>query len=124
MESLQAQWERKTFDDYDRRCCAEDAYNRAIEREIECIEEDISNGDSDTLCAFSEKMFDDDEFLKAVALGADYEEMRINQKENDRSASKEQEQKLNEFQVWLMSGIIDPQRAREIIELYYKEMPF
>lgn len=42
MESLQAQWERKTFNDYDRRCCAEDAYNEAVEREIECIEEDIS----------------------------------------------------------------------------------
>ena len=77
MESLQAQWERKTLSDYDRRCCAEDAYNEAVEREIECIEEDISNGDSEELWKFSEKMFDDDEFLKAVALGADCEEMRI-----------------------------------------------
>ena len=77
MESLQAQWERKTFNDHDRRCCAEDAYNEAVEREIENIEEDIANCDSDALCAFSEKMFDDDEFLKAVALGTDYEEMRI-----------------------------------------------
>ena len=77
MESLQAQWERKTWDDYDRRCCAEDAYNEAIEREIENIEEDIANGDDDAICAFSGKMFDDDKFLIAVALGADYEEMRI-----------------------------------------------
>lgn len=77
MESLQAQWERKTLSDYDRRCCAEDAYNEAVEREIENIEEDISNGDSDAICVFSEKMFDDDEFLKAVALGTDCEEMRI-----------------------------------------------
>ena len=91
MESLQAQWERKTFNDHDRRCCAEDAYNEAVEREIECIEEDISNGDSDAICAFREKMldydevisafdddtFNDDEFIKAVALGTDCEEMRI-----------------------------------------------
>lgn len=77
MESLQAQWERKTFNDYDRRCCAEDAYNEAVEREIKCIEEDIANGDSEELWKFSEKAFEDDELLKAVALGTDYEEMRI-----------------------------------------------
>lgn len=75
--SIIADWERQEFNRYDRRCCAEDAYNEAVEREIECIEEDIANCDSDALCAFSEKMFDDDEFLKAVALGTDYEEMRI-----------------------------------------------
>ena len=77
MESLQAQWERKTFNDYDRRCCAEDAYNDAVEREIECIEEDISNGDSEELWKFSEKAFEDDDFVKAIALGNDFEEMRI-----------------------------------------------
>lgn len=77
MESLQAQWELKTFNDYDRRCCAEDAYNEAVEREIECIEEDISNGDSEELWKFSEKAFEDDDFVKAIALGNDYEEMRI-----------------------------------------------
>lgn len=75
--SIIADWERQEFNKYDRRCCAEDAYNEAVEREIECIEEDISNGDSDVICAFSEKMFEDDEFLKAVALGTDCEEMRI-----------------------------------------------
>ena len=77
MESLQAQWERKTFNDYDRRCCAEDAYNEAVEREIECIEDDIANGDSEELWKFSEKAFEDDDFVKAIALGTDYEEMRI-----------------------------------------------
>lgn len=77
MESLQAQWERKTFNDYDRRCCAEDAYNEAVEREIECIEEDISNGDSEELWKFSEKAFEDDDFVKAIALGTDCEEVRI-----------------------------------------------
>ena len=75
--SIIAEWERKTFNDYDRQCCRQDDYNRAIEMEIESIKEDIANNDSDALCAFSEKMFDDDEFLKAVALGTDYEEMRI-----------------------------------------------
>ena len=48
----------------------------------------------------------------------------INRKEQDQSADKERERKLNEFQDWLMSGIIDPQRASEIIELYYEENPF
>lgn len=50
--------------------------------------------------------------------------LMISRKDKDRSVNKEREQKLNEFQDWLMSGIIDPQRAKEIIELYYKEMPF
>lgn len=50
--------------------------------------------------------------------------LMINRKDKDRFATKEREQKLNEFQDWLISGIIDPQRAKEIIELYYKEMPF
>lgn len=76
MESLQAQWERKTFNDYDKQCSKQDDYNRAVEMEIEAIKEDIANCDSDTLCAFSEKMLDYD-FLKAVILGTDYEEMRI-----------------------------------------------
>ena len=77
MESQQAQWERQEFNKRDKQCSKEDDYNRAIEMEIESIKEDIANNDSDSLCAFSEKMFDDDEFLKAVALGTDYEEMRI-----------------------------------------------
>lgn len=75
--SIIADWERQEFNKYDRRCCAEDAYNEAVEREIECIEEDIANNDSDALCAFSEKAFEDDDFVKAIALGNDFEEMRI-----------------------------------------------
>ena len=89
--SIIADWERQEFNKYDRRCCAEDAYNEAVKREIENIEEDIANNDSDAICAFREKMldydevinafnddtFNDDEFIKAVALGTDYEEMRI-----------------------------------------------
>ena len=50
--------------------------------------------------------------------------LMINRKEKDETAKEEQERKLNEFQDWLMSGIIDPKWAEEIIELYYKEMPF
>ena len=89
--SIIADWERKTFNDYDRQCSKQDDYNRAIEMEIEAIKEDIANGDDDVICAFREKMldyddvintfdddtFNDDEFIKAVALGTDYEEMRI-----------------------------------------------
>ena len=75
--SIIADWERQEFNRYDRRCCAEDAYNEAVEREIECIEEDILNGDSEELWKFSEKAFEDDDFVKAIALGNDCEEMRI-----------------------------------------------
>ena len=75
--SIIADWERQEFNKWDKQCSKEDDYNRAIEMEIEAIKEDIANNDSDSLCAFSEKMFEDDEFLKAVALGTDYEEMRI-----------------------------------------------
>ena len=75
--SIIADWEHQEFNKYDRRCCAEDAYNEAVEREIECIEEDISNGDSEELWKFSEKAFEDGDFVKAIALGNDFEEMRI-----------------------------------------------
>lgn len=75
--SIIAEWERQEFNKWDKQCSKQDDYNRAIEMEIEAIKEDIANGDDDAICAFSEKMFDDDEFLKAVALGTDCEEMRI-----------------------------------------------
>ena len=75
--SIIAEWERQEFNKWDKQCSKEDDYNRAVEMEIEAIKEDIANCDSDVICAFSEKMFDDDEFLKAVALGTNYEEMRI-----------------------------------------------
>lgn len=75
--SIIAEWERQEFNKWDKQCSKEDDYNRAVEMEIESIKEDIANGDDDAMCAFSEKMFDDDEFLKAVALGTDCEEMRI-----------------------------------------------
>lgn len=75
--SIIADWERQEFNKWDKQCSKQDDYNRAIEMEIEAIKEDIANGDDDAICAFSEKMFDDDEFLKAVALGTDCEEMRI-----------------------------------------------
>lgn len=75
--SIIADWERQEFNKWDKQCSKQDDYNRAVEMEIESIKEDIANGDDDAICAFSEKMFDDDEFLKAVALGTDCEEMRI-----------------------------------------------
>ena len=89
--SIIADWERQEFNKWDRQCAKEDDYNRAIEMEIEAIKENISNCDDDVICAFRERMldygevisafdddtFNDDEFIKAVALGTDYEEMRI-----------------------------------------------
>lgn len=91
MESLQAQWERQEFNKWDKQCSKEDDYNRAIEMEIEAIKENISNCDDDVICVFREKMldygevinafdddtFNDNEFIKAIALGNDFEEMRI-----------------------------------------------
>ena len=89
--SIIADWERQEFNKWDKQCSKEDDYNRAVEMEIEAIKENISNLDDDAICAFREKMldygevvndfdddaFNDDEFIKAVALGTDYEEMRI-----------------------------------------------
>lgn len=75
--SIIADWERQEFNKWDKQCSKEDDYNRAIEMEIESIKEDIANNDSDALCAFSEKAFEDDDFVKAIALGNDFEEMRI-----------------------------------------------
>lgn len=89
--SIIADWERQEFNKWDRQCSKEDDCNLAIEMEIEAIKENISNCDDDVICAFREKMldygevinafdddtFNDDEFIKAVALGTDYEEMRI-----------------------------------------------
>lgn len=48
----------------------------------------------------------------------------ISQKDKDTANKIRQELKLNVLRYWLTSGSIDPQRAKEIIELYYKEMPF
>lgn len=84
-------WELQELNKWDRQCSKEDDYNRAIEMEIEAIKENISNCDDDVICVFREKMldycevinafdddtFNDDEFIKAIALGTDYEEMRI-----------------------------------------------
>lgn len=89
--SIIADWERQEFNKWDRQCTKEDDYNRAIEMEIEAIKENISNCDDDVICVFREKMldysevinafdddaFNDDEFIKSIALGTDYEEMRI-----------------------------------------------
>lgn len=84
-------WELLEFNKWDKQCSKEDDYNRAVEMEIEAIKENIANCDDDVICVFREKMldyddvintfdddtFNDDEFIKAVALGTDYEEMRI-----------------------------------------------
>lgn len=89
--SIIADWERQEFNKWDKQCSKEYDYNRVIEMEIEAIKENISNCDDDVICAFRENMldygevinafdddtFNDDEFIKAVALGTDYEEMRI-----------------------------------------------
>ena len=89
--SIIADWECQEFNKWDRQCSKEDDHNRAIEMEIEAIKENISNCDDDVICVFREKMldygevinafdddtFNDDEFIKAIALGTDYEEMRI-----------------------------------------------
>ena len=91
METMQRQWEIASFTAYDKAQEQYDAYERAVEMEIEAIKENIANFDDDVICAFREKMldydevisvfdddtFNDDEFIKAVALGTDYEEMRI-----------------------------------------------
>ena len=91
METMQRQWEMASFTAYDKAQEQYDAYERAVEMEIDAIKENISNCDDDVICAFREKMldydevinafdddtFNDDDFVKAIALGNDFEEMRI-----------------------------------------------
>lgn len=50
--------------------------------------------------------------------------LMINRRDKDTDNKIGQELKLNVLRYWLTSGSIDPQRAKEIIELYYKEIPF
>lgn len=87
--SIIAEWERQEFNKWDKQCSKEDDCNRAVEMEIEAIKEGIANGDDSVICSFRENTldydevinaidddtFNDDEFIKAVALGTDYEEM-------------------------------------------------
>lgn len=68
MESLQAQWERKTFNDYDKQCCAEIAYNEAVWNLVDEIEDEIYSGDEDTKFDLIEILSEDEDLLDAIAL--------------------------------------------------------
>ena len=68
MESLQAQWVRKTFNDYDRRCCAEIAYDEAVWNLVDEIEDEIYSGDEDTKFNLIEILSEDEDLLDAIAL--------------------------------------------------------
>ncbi len=68
MESLQAQWERKTFNDWDRRCCVEIAYDEAVWNLVDEIEDEIHSGDEDTKFDLIEILSEDEGLLDAIAL--------------------------------------------------------
>ena len=68
MESLQAQWERKTLNDYDKQCCAEIAYNEAVWNLVDEIEDEIYSGDEDTKFDLIEILSEDEDLLDAIAL--------------------------------------------------------
>ena len=67
MESLQAQWERKTFNDYDRRCCEQDAYERALGVEIDKVEDDICSNDEGVILDLINILEEDEELLELIA---------------------------------------------------------
>jgi len=67
MESLQAQWERKTFNDYDRRCCEQDAYERALGEEIDRVEDDIFSNDEGVILDLINILEEDEELLELIA---------------------------------------------------------
>lgn len=67
MESLQAQWERKTFNDYDRRCCEQDAYERALGVEIDRIEDDICSNDEGVILDLINILAEDEDLLDFIA---------------------------------------------------------
>lgn len=68
MESLQAQWERKTFNDYDKQCCAEIAYNESVWNLVDEIEDEIYSGNEDTEFELIEILSEDEYLLCAIAL--------------------------------------------------------
>lgn len=67
MESLQAQWERKTFNDYDRRCCEQDSYERALGVEIDRIEDDICSNDEGVILDLINILAEDEDLLDFIA---------------------------------------------------------
>ena len=68
MESLQAQWESKTFNDYYRLFCAEIAYDDAVWNLVDEIEDEIYSGDEDTKFNLIEILSEDEDLLDAIAL--------------------------------------------------------
>lgn len=61
MQTIQRQWEMASFTAYDKTQEQYDAYERAVLNEISDIEREITSGDSQTLCEFSELMEENDD---------------------------------------------------------------
>lgn len=61
MQTTQRQWEIASFTAYDKAQEQYDAYERAVQNEISDIEREITSGDSQTLCEFSELMEENDD---------------------------------------------------------------
>lgn len=61
MQTTQRQWEIANFTAYDKAQEQYDAYERAVLNEISDIEREITSGDSQTLCEFSELMEENDD---------------------------------------------------------------
>lgn len=61
MQTIQRQWEIASFTAYDKAQEQYDAYERAVQNEISDIEREITSGDSQTLCEFSELMEGNDD---------------------------------------------------------------
>lgn len=66
--SIIAEWERKTFNDYDKKCCAEIAYNEAVWNLVDEIEDEIYSCDEDTKFDLIEILSEDENLLDAIAL--------------------------------------------------------
>ena len=66
--SIIAEWERKTFNDWDKQCCAEIAYNEAVWNLVDEIEDEIYSGDEDTKFDLIEILSEDEDLLDAIAL--------------------------------------------------------
>ena len=66
--SIIEDWERKTFNDYDKQCCAEIAYNEAVWNLVDEIEDEIYSGNEDTEFELIEILSEDEYLLCAIAL--------------------------------------------------------
>ena len=96
--TMQRQWEIASFTAYDKAQEQYDAYERAVQNEISDIEREITSGDSQTLCEFSELMEENentwlDIFLRDQASLKNLRDKAVKKLAENRIAQNEEDYK-------------------------------